>query len=803
MPVDRYNSLAVEQRSRIVQRSPRTCRGSQDSRERNRYTVADDLKRNETKVDMTSWILQHFLNPSFFWPGMLLVAAPIIIHLINRMRYRRVRFAAMEFLLSSQKKNRRRVLIEQILLLLMRVLMVLIVVALIARLIIDPNQLSLFQGAKSHHVVILDDSVSMQDRLAEGTVFDEAKGVIRRLVAEGAKTPRSQVFTLILMSDPEKTLSGLSETDITEDLLVELSERLDVLAATHQAVDPAKALQRAQERLAEDRSAVRQIHVISDFRNSDWIDNKSAASVLKSLSKANIKLNLVKCVSESHENLSVTELGGRVEVAAAGVPVTLEATIRNWGTRVAEDVRADLFINGSRLPRTIDFQTIPAGDSISRSFDVVFPTAEPHQVKLTIREDSLEADNQRFLAIDVPEQNPVLIIDGSPATEQAFYVADALAANTSVTGFATSIQTPEDLRRTPLENYDLVYLINVPELAADAVAALEEYVRGGGGLVWYLGDAVRPAFYNEKVFNAESGLFPVRIGAAPRLTDRPISAAAVQPDLVPGTHPIFKLFSNVDVPIYDLIFVNLAYPLAEKLESQANITKDVNVLATLRQEQPLILEHQYGNGKIITCLTAAGPLMNPEGVIWTNWANGPGSFSFAVFQLELAKHLVRSDRTLPQLESGKPLAINLNQAFYAPDVEVISPNDQINRIQATPSSSEDDEDRADVPTIDVVYKETDQPGIYELVLSTTEQQRERRLYAVNVPAGEGSLAIMNDEALLQELGPDVDIEIQQAGSFDWIRNESPGSEVRWLLLIILALLCIAEPMLASRLSYVT
>ncbi|QDT33439.1 hypothetical protein Mal48_26920 [Thalassoglobus polymorphus] len=736
---------------------------------------------------------------------MLLVAAPIIIHLINRMRYRRVRFAAMEFLLSSQKKNRRRVLIEQLLLLLMRVLMVLIVVALIARLIIDPNQLSLFQGAKSHHVVILDDSVSMQDRLAEGTVFDEAKGVIRRLVAEGAKTPRSQVFTLILMSDPEKTLSGLSETDITEDLLVELSERLDVLAATHQAVDPAKALQRAQERLAEDRSAVRQIHVISDFRNSDWIDNKSAASVLTSLSKANIKLNLVKCASESHENLSVTELGGRVEVAAAGVPVTLEATIRNWGTRVAEDVRADLFINGSRLPRTIDFQTIPAGESITRSFDVVFPTAEPHQVKLTIREDSLEADNQRFLAIDVPEQNPVLIIDGSPATEQAFYVADALAANTSVTGFATSIQTPEDLRRTPLENYDLVYLINVPELAPDAVAALEDYVQGGGGLVWYLGDAVRPAFYNEKVFNPESGLFPVRIGAAPRLTDRPVSAATVQPDLVPGDHPIFKLFSNVDVPIYDLIFVNLAYPLAEKLESQANITKDVNVLATLRQDQPLILEHQYGKGKIVTCLTAAGPLMNPEGVIWTNWANGPGSFSFAVFQLELAKHLVRSDRTLPQLESGKPLAINLNQAFYAPDVEVISPNDQINRIQATPSSSEDDgeEGAADVPTIDVVYKETDQPGIYELVLSTTEQQRERRLYAVNVPADEGSLAIMNDEALLQELGPDVDIEIQQAGSFDWIRNESPGSEVRWLLLIVLALLCIAEPMLASRLSYVT
>ena len=39
--------------------------------------------------------------------GAALVSAPIIIHLINRMRFKRIRWAAMEFLLKSQKRNRR------------------------------------------------------------------------------------------------------------------------------------------------------------------------------------------------------------------------------------------------------------------------------------------------------------------------------------------------------------------------------------------------------------------------------------------------------------------------------------------------------------------------------------------------------------------------------------------------------------------------------------------------------------------------------------------------------------------------
>ena len=139
---------------------------------------------------MSDWIAQHFLHPSFVLPvGAALLAVPVIIHLINRLRFRRVRFAAMEFLLKSQQRNRRRLLIEQLLLLLLRMAIVAAILLLISRLVLDPSALWAFRGGKSHHVVLLDDSGSMRDRWGETSAFKEGLSIVRRLVAEGARRP--------------------------------------------------------------------------------------------------------------------------------------------------------------------------------------------------------------------------------------------------------------------------------------------------------------------------------------------------------------------------------------------------------------------------------------------------------------------------------------------------------------------------------------------------------------------------------------------------------------------------------------
>src|SRR5438270_199126 len=76
----------------------------------------------------------EFANPWFMAAGGALVSAPILIHLINRMRFKRVRWAAMEFLLKSQKRNRRKLIIEQLILLALRCVLVLLAGLLLGRL---------------------------------------------------------------------------------------------------------------------------------------------------------------------------------------------------------------------------------------------------------------------------------------------------------------------------------------------------------------------------------------------------------------------------------------------------------------------------------------------------------------------------------------------------------------------------------------------------------------------------------------------------------------------------------------------
>src|SRR5947199_10662631 len=107
-------------------------------------------------------MFSFFLLPASMAIGGALVSVPVIIHLINRLRFKRVRWAAMEFLLKSQKRNRRRLIIEQILLLLLRCALVVLVAILLAGLSCNPRA---FGGPKqsSAHFVVVDDTLSLQD----------------------------------------------------------------------------------------------------------------------------------------------------------------------------------------------------------------------------------------------------------------------------------------------------------------------------------------------------------------------------------------------------------------------------------------------------------------------------------------------------------------------------------------------------------------------------------------------------------------------------------------------------------------
>ena len=67
-----------------------------------------------------SFLGGFMVNPALFLLGVAAISSPIIIHLLNKRKFKRVDWAAMDFLLEADKKNRRRVRLENFILLLLR-----------------------------------------------------------------------------------------------------------------------------------------------------------------------------------------------------------------------------------------------------------------------------------------------------------------------------------------------------------------------------------------------------------------------------------------------------------------------------------------------------------------------------------------------------------------------------------------------------------------------------------------------------------------------------------------------------------
>jgi hypothetical protein len=747
---------------------------------------------------MTSWLANHFFNPAFVAGGVCLIASPILIHLINRMRYRRVRFAAMEFLLQSQQRNQRRLLIEQLLLLLLRILIVLGFVLLISRLILDPAQMSIFRGAQSHHVVLIDDSLSMRDRWGETNGFAEAIKVVNQLVAGGAQQPNTQKLTLIRLSQPDQPF--FVERNVNEDFVTELSSKLDPQSfrCTHQSLDLVAGLSAAKKLLADERGAVQHLHVISDFRDHDWRDQKAIATVFEEMTATGVSVNLVRAVPETHSNLGVTDLTGDTQVAAVDVPLRMQATVKNYGAQVASDVRLSIFDNNEKLPTSVVFEKIDPLTEVTHDFEVRFATPTTHKVRVSLEADSLLEDNIRSLAVDVQRTVPVLIIDGDPAGEDGSYIADAIATDPKATGYSATIENVEYIRRRSLDGFACIYLLNVPELPADSIDALERFVAAGGGLAWFVGDTIRPAHYNDSLYRKGAGLFPVQIDSAPReLIVDPTSPGS---DLVTTGHPLFRIFAGEDNALIKLVLIHKFFPTTKDWLKDDQLRKDgVQTILSLRSRDPLFLEHRYGKGRIVTCLTTA----QPE---WNNWATDN---SFVVVQLELVKYLARTDHNPERRLVGEPIAVALDPAEYTDAVEILAPGDEgdrTTRIQASPEKQADETSSGDDPKkkglrLTALFRDTDEPGVYTVRLLRQSQVSEDRLIAYNTSPSEGDLAIASTIDIRKRLGSMNGVSIQEFGQLDWVEGREVGSEIRQWLVWILFTLMVAEQVLAYRLSY--
>ncbi|MFO0927087.1 MAG: BatA domain-containing protein [Gemmataceae bacterium] len=511
--------------------------------------------------------MEFFYHPWYMAAGAALISSPILIHLINRMRYRRIRWAAMEFLLKSQKRNRRKLIIEQLILLLLRILLVLLAGFLVARFIYGAGTT---RGAT--HVVIVDDSLSLFDRDREGgkdaLAYDTGIEQIKELARNAAEASSAQVMKIFLLSeiDGSPLFEGRLGDRSVEEIDARFAARLR--KPTLQHLRPLTALQKGRQFFDDVRGEGQKVlHLVSDFRDRDWTTGPDADKMLDEVNgilDSGINLNLIDAAAPLrsarskavgyHNNLALVDLKAETRVAIEDADVEFTASIMNFGT-AKESRFLEVFVNGEHdLTRDMMIEDLEPGKLKEHKFTLRFARRtrpgseitekdspdererkrrlerEQFHVRVTLRKEDagLNVDNVRDLVLEVRKKVPTLVFDGNKPENrgeggdlfhlQSFYAASGV--------YEAEERRLADLEKTDLDLYPSVILLNVPALSEAAVARLKKYVDNGGSVCWFLGEDVSADHYNSVLY--KNGVFPLL------LKDRPFdplaAAGAVDPE---------------------------------------------------------------------------------------------------------------------------------------------------------------------------------------------------------------------------------------------------------------------------------
>ncbi|MFC1497648.1 BatA domain-containing protein [Verrucomicrobiota bacterium] len=199
-----------------------------------------------------------FLQPALLW-GLPAVLLPVLIHLLNRLRYRSVKWAAMIFLISATRSSIKRAQLRHYLILLFRTLAVLLLILALSRPLIGGWLGMTLAGAPDTVIILLDRSASMEATNPQWQVSKRAYAL--SLFAQSAKkTGMSSRFVLI-----ENALLTPQEIAGPHAL-----EGLSLTSATDTAADMPAMFRTALDYIIRNRTGRTEIWIASDLQKSNW-----------------------------------------------------------------------------------------------------------------------------------------------------------------------------------------------------------------------------------------------------------------------------------------------------------------------------------------------------------------------------------------------------------------------------------------------------------------------------------------------------------------------------------------------------
>ncbi len=537
-----------------------------------------------------------WLYPSFLW-ALFFLTIPVVIHLFNFRRYKKIEFTNVRFLkhISTETKSGNQ--LKRFLILCSRLLaLTFLVFAFAQPIFLEKKQ----NNAVNYISIVLDNSYSMNSSGKEGNNLEAAKNRARAIVSKSSNQDKFQIITSQL--DPSLLhFFGKEET----------LENIDKIKAEPETY-PLSTLLETQNRLLLKTNGNKQSFVISDFQ-------KNLNSISKRIVDSSIQMSFLKVDGSKIDNISIDSCYLISPIIQKGQSIGLAVVLSNYSENNIEDINVELYVN--KKPKGILAFNIAPYSKVTQVLNFTIEDGGLHACELKLSGDNIPLDDQLFFSLKLKENYQILHISES----NNLYINALYKDNP---GFILKEMNKGAINFNQFNSNDLIILNELDNISSGLIAELKKYISAGGSVMIFPKNI---AFGGLKNLSTEFS-FNVQ---------EQIQNQNLKVSYLDNEHPIFKnTFSkknlNPDLPLVNKNF-NIQY------------NNGVSLLK-LSNGQSFLHDILFKNGHLYIC---AAPLNN-------EYSNFQNNALFVPIMLKTAINNQQKGNLYQIIGNNEPIYTGLN-----------------------------------------------------------------------------------------------------------------------------------------------
>ena len=294
---------------------------------------------------MLSSPLMSLTHPAFLF-ALFALLIPIIIHLFNFRRFKRLVFPNVRFLKEVELQTRSRNKLKHLLVLLSRLAAITALVLAFCRPFIPLTDQDTLQGDK-HIAIYLDNSFSMELENEKGSLFRQAKEQVRSLVNSIGRTDRFLLVTNDFAPEHQRLISA-----------TELLEYLDDVKPSPVQRSLGEVAARVQDIFRKQGAQNQRLFVFSDMQKQMF--DLEPAKIDSSLD-----VSLLYMQSQGQGNVYIDTVSFYSPLRSAQTPEELRIKVVNSSAKDIKGLPLKLSINGvQKAIGSMDIAAFSSSDSI-------------------------------------------------------------------------------------------------------------------------------------------------------------------------------------------------------------------------------------------------------------------------------------------------------------------------------------------------------------------------------------------------------------------------------------------------------